>query len=140
MSAGEVPVSARETVGGFCYLPRMLDKIRKHARGALRTDFHANLGTGMDGRLCRFLHVDYARLREVVLAGADDAAALAWCRNHGRPLADEDAVVWNGFVSKRGWRDEATPILEQHKAAAGLAGRDDILTFFDFFDVDEGRR
>lgn len=140
MSTGQVPLSPRETVGGFCYLPRMLDKIRRHARGELRADFHANLGLGMDGRLCRFLHVDYEKLKTFVLTGASDEAALAWCRTHGRPLVEEDAVVWNGFVSKRGWRDEATPILEKHKAEAGLGDRADLATFFDFFDADEGRR
>ncbi|MBA4137644.1 MAG: DUF5069 domain-containing protein [Opitutus sp.] len=140
MNPSQVPVSPRETVGGLFYLPRLLDKIRRHARGELRADFHANLGLGMDARMCRFLHVDYESLKAVVLAGATDAEALAWCQEHGRPLNDEDAVVWNGFISKRGWRDEATPILEQHKAEAGMADRTDLVTFFDFFDADEGRR
>lgn len=139
MNTSQVPLSPRETVGGFFYLPRMLDKIRKHARGELRADFHANLGLGMDARLCRFLHVDYAQLQTVVLAGASDAEALVWCQAHGRKLADKDAVVWNGFISKRGWRDEATPILERHKAESGMADRTDLVTFFDYFDADEGR-
>lgn len=118
----------------------MLDKIRKYAHGELREDFHANLGLGMDARLCRFLHVDYARLRDVVLAGASDEEALAWCRANGRPHGEEDAVVWNGFISKRGWNDEASAILAKYKAEAGWSDRADIATFFDFFDADEGRK
>ena len=43
-------------------------------------------------------------------------------------------------MSKLGWRDRATSALEKHKAASGLAHRDDILTMPDYFDVDEGRR
>jgi len=44
---------------------------------------------------------------------------------------------------KRGWRDEdddATQALQRNKVSSGLAHRDDILTFFDYFDVDEGRK
>lgn len=135
----QLPVSPRTTVGGLFYFGRMLDKIRKHARGELREDFIANLGLGMDARLCRFLRVDYNALRAHVLGGASDDEALNWCQTNGRTLNEEDVIVWNGFVSKRGWNDEASAILEQHKAAAGLAGRPDIRTFFEFFDVDEGR-
>lgn len=138
MSA-EVPISPRATVGGLFYFARMLDKIRKHARGALREDFHANLGLGMDGRLCRFLRVDYSALRAHVLSGASDDEALTWCQTQGRTLNAEDVIVWNGFVSKRGWNDDASALLEQHKADSGLGGRADIRTFFELFDADEGR-
>lgn len=134
------PISARATSGGFVYFPRMLDKIRKQARGELRDDYLQNLGTGFDGRMCRFLHVDYAALKAYVLTGASDEEALAWCRSHGRALAEEDAVVWNGFAAKRGWNDEAKAILDKYKAEAGMADRADIRTFFDFFEADENPR
>lgn len=140
MSAKQVPSDARVPVGGLLYFGRMLDKIRKHARGELREDFHANLGKGMDGRLCNFLHVDYAALKAQVLAGASDEQALAWCQAQGRTLNADDVLIWNDFFSKRGWNDQATPVLEKQKAEAGLGARTDIRTFLDFFDVDEGRR
>ena len=47
----------------------MLNKIHLHAAGALRADFHANLCSGFDGRCCRFLGVEYAVLRQRLLAG-----------------------------------------------------------------------
>ena len=43
-----VPRSAYDRVGGLVYFARMLDKIRLHRDGQLRTDFHANLGAGFD--------------------------------------------------------------------------------------------
>jgi len=52
-------------------------------------------------------------------------------------------LIWNKFMLKRGWRDEddgSTQELERYKAASGLAHRQDILTFFDYYDVDEGRK
>lgn len=42
----KIPKSAYDRVGGMYYFARMLDKIRLHARGELRSDFHENLGTG----------------------------------------------------------------------------------------------
>ena len=44
---------------------------------------------------------------------------------------------------KRGWRDEddgSTLELEAYKAGSGLAHRTDLVTFFDYYEVDEGRR
>jgi len=44
---------------------------------------------------------------------------------------------------KRGWRDEddgSTQELESYKAASGLADRADLVTFFDYYEVDEGRK
>jgi hypothetical protein len=41
---------------------------------------------------------------------------------------------------KGGWRDDDDGELERYKAASGLADRKDILTFFDYYEVDEGRR
>ena len=39
------PKSPKEMTKGMMYFPRMLDKIRLHARGELHEDYHENLGT-----------------------------------------------------------------------------------------------
>lgn len=139
MSTDQIPTDPLLPVGGLTYFGRMLDKMRKHARGALRADFQPNLGKGMDARLCAFLHVDYDALRQQVLAGASDDEALVWCRQHGRELNDADVLIWNDFLRKRGWNDQSTPVLEKYKNEAGLAGRDDIRTFVELWAADEGR-
>ena len=44
---------------------------------------------------------------------------------------------------KRGWRDEddgSTQELKAYKASSGLADRSDIHTFFDYYDLAEGRK
>ena len=138
-----VPRSANDRTGGLVYFARMLEKIRLHSTGELRADFHANLGEGFDARCCRLLGVTYAALRERVLAGAADVDIFEWCQTNGAPLSDEQILVWNKFMEKRGWRDEddgSTQELESYKAASGLAHRVDLVTFFDYYDVDEGRR
>jgi gluconokinase len=137
------PKSGYEKVGGMSYLPRMLDKIRLHAAGELHPDFHENLGIvrGGDGFCCRFLHVTYDEVKRRVLAGASDEEILAWAYSErGRPLNETELMVWNELGRKLGWDDGATPILEKLKAASGLGKRDDIVTVFEYCEVDEGRK
>lgn len=134
------PISAFSKTGGMIYFARMLDKVRKHARGELREDYHEMLGRGFDGRCCAFLRVDYAALKDRVLRGGADEEILAWCQQQsGRTLSEIDVFVWNGFAAKRGWRDDAVAHLEKFKAESQLAHRSDLVTFFDYYEVDEGR-
>ena len=142
-TTARVPRSAYDRTGGLVYFARMLDKIRLHAFGQLRSDYHANLGDGFDARCCRLLGIAYAALCERTLAGGTDEEVLAWCHAHGMRPTEEQLLVWNKFMEKRGWRDEddgSTQELETYKAASGLAHRTDLVTFFDYYEVDEGRR
>ena len=65
------PKSPKEMTGGMMYFPRLIDKIRLHARGELGPDYHENLGAARsgDGMCCNFLRVDHAALSKRVLAG-----------------------------------------------------------------------
>jgi hypothetical protein len=135
------PKSPKEMTSGMIYFPRMVDKIRLHARGELHEDYHKNLGgvKAADGVCCNFLRVHYRDLRERVLQGGTDEEILEWCFEKGRRLNEGDIIVWNGFASKLGWRDFATPTLEQAKEKAGISDRNDIATISDFIDFDEDR-
>jgi gluconokinase len=136
------PCSAYDRLGGIVYFARMLDKIRLHAAGDLSPEYHENLGKGFDGRCTRFLRVDYAALRERVLLGGRDEEILEWCFAKGCRPSDEEILIWNKFILKRGWRDEqdgSTQELESYKARSGLAHRTDLVTFFDYYEVDEKR-
>src|SRR5215207_8563399 len=114
------PISAFLKLGGLYFLPRTLDKIRKHARGDLHDEHHEFLGKGFDGRLCHFIGVSYDALKTRVVAGGTDDEILTWCQQQGRPLTDVDVLLRNGFGAKRGLRDAATPGLEKNKADCGL--------------------
>jgi hypothetical protein len=119
-----VPRSAHDRTGGIVYFARMLHKIRLHAADNLATDYHANLGSAFDGRCCRFMGVEYAAVRERVLKGGTDDEILAWCFAQGKRPNDEQVLIWNKFMLKRGWRGEdddgSTPELERYKASSGL--------------------
>ena len=104
------------------YFPRMLDKIRLHASGELHEEYHKNLGAqrALDGACCNFLRVNYADLREHALQGGTDEEIMEWCFENGRRLNAGDVIVWNGFASKLGWRDFATPTLKRAKEKASI--------------------
>ena len=133
------PRSPYEKVGGIVYFGRMLDKIRLKAAGELHPDLHQNLGIGFDKRCVDFLRVSYQELAIRVAGGLNDTDALEWCFATGRKPTEEEVLVWNEFMRKRGWNDEATETLDTRKTESGLSDRDDIRTMFDYIEVDEGR-
>jgi hypothetical protein len=136
--------SPYDKVGRVVYLGRLLDKIRLHAAGKLPADYHANLGDtqpGMfDTRCCSFLGVSYDEIKRRTLAGATDEAVLQWAEETGGRRSDEDCLVWNSFLMKRGWHDPADNVAQLAKRVkeGGLEGKG-IQTFFDYIDCDEGR-
>ena len=130
--------SDRDMVGELVFFGRMLDKIRLHAQGRLPSDY--NRGHGFDGRLCRFLQIDYAALVTKTLTEEDDAKVLEWCYSTGRRPSEEELFVFNAFLSKRGWQDDVSEWVKEQKANMGLSDRDDIQTAFDIHDADEGRK
>lgn len=131
--------SPSEKVGGIVYFGRMLDKIRLKNSNALPEEYHANLGEGFDARCIRFLHANYAQLLERVVEGGTDEEILDWCMSRGRRPTEEEIEVWNEFMRKRGWNDEATEILDRRLAEIGGAKRPGLETIFDYIDLDEGR-
>jgi Domain of unknown function (DUF5069) len=134
--------SPREMVGGIMVFGRILDKIRVDARGQLPPGYHLGVIPGkrtFDDRVCRLLGVEFAELRSRVLQGGTDEEILQWCFENGRQPDEEHIAIFNGFMEKRGWRDWATAGLIEQRTAAGLAHREDIVTFFDLMDVEEGR-
>jgi gluconokinase len=129
-------------VGRLVYFGRMLDKIRLHAAGRLPPEYVSNLGDAkpifFDGRCCRFLQVPYEAVRQRTLEGGTDEEVLAWAEAHGRRPTDEECVIWNRFMTKVGWRDDRSAVLQVRIAEFGLTGRP-IETVFDLIDYDEAR-
>lgn len=135
--------SPREKVGGIFVFGRILDKIRLQARdGKLPDGYHLGVIAGkrtFDDRVCCLLGVDFADLTARAIAGGSDEEILDWCFKNGQRPAAEQIEIWNGFMSKRGWRDDASAGLAAQRQQAGFVARDDIQTFFDLMDAEEGR-
>src|SRR5204863_4272248 len=93
------PKSPKEMTKGMMYFPRMLDKIRRHARRELHEDYHKNLGAAKaaHGACCNFLRVTYDDLRQRALQNGTDDEILERCLEKGRRLNEDDIVIWNCF-------------------------------------------
>jgi hypothetical protein len=126
-------------VGGLVYFGRMLDKIKVHAKGELPADYQPNLGKGFDKYCVNFLGVNYEQLVDRVQQGGSDEEILQWCFSGGRQPSEDEIYIWNEFMRKRGWNDEASETLKRRKKESGMAGRSEIETMFTFIDADEGR-
>jgi len=134
------PCSAYDKVGGLVYFARMLDKIRLKAAGDLPPAYHSNLGAGLfDMQCCLFLGVSYAAVAEQTQKGGANDDMLLWCFEKGRKPNDNDLLIWNAFMTKKGFRDDYTDHLNRLKAEGGLSDRNEIQTLFDYYEFDEGR-
>ncbi len=138
----QIPCSDYEETRGLIYFARMLDKIRLKAEGRLEDGYF--LGTEdptfFDARCTRFLGVNYEELVVRTLQGGSNEEILDWCFAHGRKPSEEEIEIWNAFISKRGWRDAGSADLQEAKVRAGWSDREDIQTWVDLHDAEEGRR
>ncbi len=129
-----------EKTRGLFYFARMCSKIRLFAAGQLPEDYFDMLGKGFDGRTCRYLSVSYTDVQVQVLAGHSDEEVLDWCLAQRHTLTAEQILIYNSFMSKRGWRDDETdafiPEMIKHY---GLKDDGSVITDFDLIEMDEGR-
>ncbi|HYF37425.1 MAG TPA: DUF5069 domain-containing protein [Prosthecobacter sp.] len=129
-----------EKTAGMFYFARMCSKIRLHAEGKLSPEYFDMLGQGFDGRTCRYLEVSYEDVKAQVLAGRSNAEALEWCFSNGRRLTAEQILIYNSFMSKRGWHDDETDeFIPAMIKEYGLRDNGTVLTDFDLIEMDEGR-
>lgn len=135
-----LPLGGYQKTERLVYFARMCSKARLMLNGVLPAIYHSYLGTGFDGRCCRFLNVQYEDVKRLVSEGKSDTEILDWCYINGRRPNDEEVFIWNLFMEKRGWRDDDSDYVRKEKENLGLAGRDEIQTLFDLYDFEEGRR
>lgn len=136
----KIPCSCYKKTGALFYVARMCAKIRIHAEGALDPSYFDMLGNGFDGRTCRYLQVSYEAVSAHVLAGHSDEETLNWCFSNGRALTDEEVLIYNSFISKRGWRDDETrEFIPALMESYGVTADPRLVTDFDVIEMDEGR-
>ncbi len=140
MSKPIFPRSPRETMCGWVHLPRYLDKIRLHLAGQLHPDYRENLGRGFDGQWLAAAGLTHAQMIEVVRQTITDGEVCDWVRGQVKKTDAQKAAHREEVLSFPRPDDAAMQdLLQLRKQQAGLAHRNDIKTFVDFIDADEGR-
>ena len=133
------PRSPRETMAGWVYLPRFIDKIRLHLAGKLHADYQENFTKGFDGKWLEDAGVNKDQFIEVVKNSITDGQVCDWVTKNAKK-SDAEKKKFNDHILNRGRNDEASPRLKMRKEQAGMQNRDDIQTFVDFIDADEKRK
>jgi hypothetical protein len=134
------PRSPRETMDGWIYLPRYIDKIRLHLAGKLHSDYTENFGKGFDGMWLKCAGVTHEQMIDVVKKTVTDGEVCDWVRHHVKKTSAEKAAHAQDMLNRPKPGDEAAAArLKMRKEQAGMASRDDIKNFVDFIDADEKR-
>ena len=134
------PRSPRETMDGWHYLPRYVDKIRLHLAGQLHSDYTENFGKGFDGMWLKAADVAHEQMIEVVKHSITDGQVCDWVRKNVKKSLAEKAAHWEDILSRPKAGDEAANArLKMRKEQCGGAHRDDVRTFVDVIDLDEKR-
>ena len=134
------PRSPRETMAGWIYLPRYIDKIRLHLAGRLHPDYQPNFGKGFDGMWLTAAGVTHEQMIEVVQNSITDGEVCDWVRQNVEASPAAKAAHREAMLNRPAPDDTAgQERVQQRKVESGLAGRDDVKTFVDLIDADEKR-
>jgi hypothetical protein len=134
------PRSPRETMAGWTYLPRYIDKIRLHLAGKLHADYQENLGKGFDALWLKHAGVTHEQMLQVVKNSLTDGEVCDWVRLNVKKTPEEKTAHREDLLSRPLAHDpKAVDRLKMRKAESGLSQRDDLTTFVDYIDADEKR-
>ena len=134
------PRSPREVMGGWMHLPRYLDKIRLHIAGKLPADYQNNFGKGFDGLWLEAAGLKHEDFVALVRGTVCDGEVCDWVLKNVKRTETEKKAHRESMLNYPSPSDAAMQErLRQRKESAGLGSRDDIKTFVDFIDADEGR-
>lgn len=127
-------------MAGWAYLPRFVDKIRLHLAGRLAPDYQDNFTKGFDGKWLKAAGLEVEEFIAVVKNSATDGEVCDWVRQNVKASEADQAAFREHLLFHGRENDEALRArLKMRKEQSGLAQRDDIQTFVDYIDADEGR-
>ena len=94
------PRSPRETMDGWSYLPRYIDKIRLHLAGKLHADYQENLGKGFDGMWLKYAGVTHEQMIGLVKNSVTDGEVCDWVRRNVKKSPAEKAAHAKDMLSR----------------------------------------
>jgi len=134
------PRSPRETMDGWHWLPRYIDKIRLHLAGKLHSDYTDNFGKGFDGFWLKAAGITHEQMIEVVKNCPTDGQVCDWVRQNVKKSAAEKAALWQDILSRPKADDPAAVSrFKMRMEQSGFSHRQEIKTFVDYIDADEKR-
>jgi len=123
---------------GLLHLPRFIAKIRKHLAGELPKSYQRNFCRGFDRFLCLHLGIEPQEVIEAVRVSGDDENKLEVKLQALLP-ENPRAHVWNRELVQKGMSEMGREALDKVKRIMDVQQRDDLRSFADMIDFDEGR-
>ncbi len=122
---------------GLLHLPRFIGKIRLHLKDELPKGYQRNFTRGFDGFLCLHLGIEPKAVIELVRTVETDEAITEGLKTM---MPDDLRVhVWNRKLVQMGQSIEGAKALQKSREAMGVPDRQDIKSFADMIEFDEGR-
>ena len=139
MRAKAVMRSPYDRLGGYVHLPRLIDKARLHRQGLLNGYNYKTVG--FDKHLLAFLKLDPEAFEEAANRLEDDPAILEWVLQNGVTHSPEAVDEWNqAMIARYPDTPEKRARFTHFLNEAGGEGRQDVRTYFDLIEFDEGRK
>ena len=133
----DIPSPYQAHPNGLLHLPRFLAKIKKFLKGDLPKSYQRNFTKGFDGFLCLHIGVEPADVIECVKGTTDDAEID---QNLNKIFPKElNPHIWNRKVVQMGMSDLAREKLKEVKRNLAAEHREDLVSFADVIDFDEGK-
>jgi hypothetical protein len=129
------PRASRISLGGYCLLPRMLDKARAELAG---TNGEYHFDCPLDQHFLKFVGIEAAALKAEVAKGLGDGEILKWINaNAKNPREQWEINAWSAHQIARSPSD-----VESQEFFTGLVKkigplREDIATWSDMLDLDD---
>ena len=133
----DLPSPYQAHPSGLLHLPRFIAKIRKHLAGKLPKSYQRNFTKGFDGFLCLHLGIDPQDVVALVRQSENEAELEA--RLNEIFPDDVRAHEWNRKVVQMGMSQMGREKLDEVKQDMGIPERDDLISFADVIEYDEGR-
>ncbi|HTZ54638.1 MAG TPA: DUF5069 domain-containing protein [Candidatus Acidoferrum sp.] len=128
------PRGVRETILGYYFLPRTVDKLRAELPGGELGPF-LNHDTGFSAYVVRRLGLDMGEFRDAVAAASSEDAVIAWLRERIDPAGAQalNAKLETFVVSRMSTEDQAL-VRQRHPV---LALRPELDRVLDILDADD---
>jgi hypothetical protein len=121
------PRGVRETILGYYFLPRTIDKLRAELPGGNIGPF-LNHDTGFSAYLVRKLELDMNEFRDIVGRANDEAGVVSWLAERVDPAgAPALNAKFETFVLSRMSEEDKALVRERHPASAGRPEMDKLL-------------
>jgi nitroreductase len=129
--------SPKETGLGLMHLPRLIDKVRLHAKGHLPG--YNFLTSGFDKMLIQLLGVTPLAFREAVQAAKDDEGVFQWLTDHAKMPSPAEREAFNQKLASIGPSDAARAARFRTLLDSLDPARSELKSFVDLIDLQEGR-